>query len=133
MSQMTDQDQINGLVAALPLAIAAGEDTLVRWIGDFAALNEDSTLIYDSTAIAASLALAGFRPTPEESASKERVTLQKHGPEAYRRRMFHFAYYFFALNRPVPEEAAQHATLYFNFTGANPLRLWEMPSPDDHA
>ncbi|MGD9684131.1 MAG: hypothetical protein AB7W16_23440 [Candidatus Obscuribacterales bacterium] len=115
------------LEESLPEAIAAGDETLVSWIGDFASLSVEGAK-FDAHYIANLLEAAGYQPSQEEAESKTRVTLKEDGAEAYRRRLIQFAYHFIKAKRPVPEDATIHADYYFEATGAARIRFWERAS-----
>jgi hypothetical protein len=111
--KISQQAEIDQLVARLPAAIAASEEELVSWMGKFAHINDNNRISYDRAAIAALLRGAGYsRP-----ASSETITLEKHGRAAFRRRIIEFSLYFLETGMPLPHAVVTYVAFYFKTVG----------------
>ncbi|MGD9683666.1 MAG: hypothetical protein AB7W16_21075 [Candidatus Obscuribacterales bacterium] len=109
-AQPIRQARMDELIAIFPSRLESGEEAVVAWLADFARLNDSMDITYDRLALAAKLQAAGYS---SESSGDERITLEKHGPEAFRKRLIEFALYFLETDRAVPAGASRYADYYF--------------------
>jgi len=102
------------LIAEFPERLKSGEDAVVAWLADFARLNDYMDIACNRLGLARMLQNAGY---DSESSGDERITLDKHGPEAFRRRLIEFALHFLESDKPVPTGASRYAEYYLARTG----------------
>lgn len=108
------QARMDRLIAEFPDCLKSGEEAVVAWLGEFARLNDAMDVTCNRLALAERLHTAGY---DSQSSGEERITIEKHGPEAFRRRLIEFALFFLETDRPVPAGASRYADYYFEKTG----------------
>ncbi|MCA9803011.1 MAG: hypothetical protein KC777_13665 [Cyanobacteria bacterium HKST-UBA02] len=113
-AQPVRQERMDRLIAEFPDRLQSGEDAVVAWLADFARLNDQMDIACNRLALAEQLLNAGYS---SESSGDERITFDKHGPAAFRRRLIEFALFFLESDKPVPAGASRYADYYLARTG----------------
>ncbi|MDZ4833495.1 MAG: hypothetical protein SGJ27_06920 [Candidatus Melainabacteria bacterium] len=114
------QSKVNLLIAALPAAIAAGEETVLSWTGDFAIVNDYISLRFDKSALVNQLEEAGYRWDEFDRT----IVLPTDGPEAHRRAIISVALRCLRNGMPIPEKLSVHIDYHFDTVGKKRPKLW---------